>query len=92
MESTNRKIVPRSLFAGTEWRQRHEEQTRGLIARRGEGGANREGFTEIHALLSFKETASGKLEVMEFQLSCFQVLKDDAVKVLLSICQQIWKA
>ena len=53
---------------------------------------NREGFAEIHALLSFKETASGKLEVMEFQLSCSQVLKDDAVKVLLSIRQQIWKA
>ena len=28
--------------------------------------------------------------VMEFQL--FQILKDDAVKVLHSICQQIWKA
>ena len=27
---------------------------------------------------------------MEFQL--FQILKDDAVKVLHSICQQIWKA
>ena len=27
---------------------------------------------------------------MEFQLS-FQILKDDAVKVLPSICQQIWK-
>ena len=27
---------------------------------------------------------------MEFQLS-FQILKDDAVKVLHSICQQIWK-
>ena len=27
---------------------------------------------------------------MEFQLS-FQVLKDDAVKVLHSVCQQIWK-
>ena len=26
---------------------------------------------------------------MEFQL--FQILKDDAVKVLYSICQQIWK-
>ena len=30
------------------------------------------------------------VEVMEFQLS-FQILKDDAVKVLHSICQQIWK-
>ena len=29
-------------------------------------------------------------EVMEFQLSD-QILKDDAVKVLHSICQQIWK-
>ena len=29
------------------------------------------------------------VEVMEFQLSYF--LKDDAVKVLHSICQQIWK-
>ena len=28
---------------------------------------------------------------MEFQLSFFQILKDDAVKVLHSICQQIWK-
>ena len=28
---------------------------------------------------------------MEFQLSCFKSLKDDAVKVLHSICQQIWK-
>ena len=29
--------------------------------------------------------------VIEFQLSCFKFLKDDAVKVLHSICQQIWK-
>ena len=31
---------------------------------------------------------------MEFQLSyfVFQILKDDAVKVLHSICQQIWKS
>ena len=28
---------------------------------------------------------------MEFQLRLFQILKDDAVKVLHSICQQIWK-
>ena len=28
---------------------------------------------------------------MEFQLSYFQILKDDAVKVLHSICQQMWK-
>ena len=28
---------------------------------------------------------------MEFQWSYFKILKDDAVKVLLSICQQIWK-
>ena len=28
---------------------------------------------------------------MEFQLSYSQILKDDAVKVLHSICQQIWK-
>ena len=28
---------------------------------------------------------------MEFQLSYFKFLKDDAVKVLHSICQQIWK-
>ena len=28
---------------------------------------------------------------MEFQLSYFQILKDDAVKVLHSGCQQIWK-
>ena len=30
------------------------------------------------------------VEVIDFQLS-FQFLKDDAVKVLHSICQQIWK-
>ena len=28
---------------------------------------------------------------MEFQLSYFQILKDDAVKVLHSVCKQIWK-
>ena len=28
---------------------------------------------------------------MEFQLSYFKILKDNAVKVLQSICQQIWK-
>ena len=28
---------------------------------------------------------------MEFQWSSFKILKDDAVKVLHSICQQIWK-
>ena len=28
---------------------------------------------------------------MEFQLSYFKILKDDAVKVLHLICQQIWK-
>ena len=28
---------------------------------------------------------------MEFQLSCFKILKDDVVKVLHSICQQVWK-
>src|SRR5574337_407013 len=28
---------------------------------------------------------------MEFQLSYSKILKDDAVKVLHSICQQIWK-
>ena len=28
---------------------------------------------------------------MEVQLKLFQILKDDAVKVLHSICQQIWK-
>jgi len=31
------------------------------------------------------------LEVMEFQLSYFKSQKDDAVEVLHSICQQIWK-
>ena len=32
------------------------------------------------------------VEVMDFQLSyLFQILKDDAVKVLHSICQKIWK-
>ena len=29
---------------------------------------------------------------MEFQLSCLKILKNEAVKVLHSICQQIWKA
>ena len=28
---------------------------------------------------------------MEFQLSYFKILKDDAVNVLYSMCQQIWK-
>ena len=28
---------------------------------------------------------------MEFQFKLFQIVKDDAVKVLHSICQQIWK-
>ena len=28
---------------------------------------------------------------MEFQLELFQILKDDAVKVLHSLCQQTWK-
>ena len=28
---------------------------------------------------------------MEFQLSLFQILKDDGIKVLHKICQQIWK-
>ena len=28
---------------------------------------------------------------MKFQLNYFKILKDDAVKVLHSICQQIWK-
>ena len=31
------------------------------------------------------------VEVMEFQWSCFKSSKDDAVKVLHSVCQQIWK-
>ena len=30
-------------------------------------------------------------QVREFQLSYLKILKDDAVTVLLSICQQIWK-
>ena len=34
------------------------------------------------------------MEVMQFQLELFQILKDDALnmKVLHSICQQIWKS
>jgi len=28
---------------------------------------------------------------MEFSIELFQILKDDAVKALHSICQQIWK-
>ena len=36
------------------------------------------------------ESITTKLvEMMEFQLSYFQILKDDAVKVLHSICQKI---
>ena len=31
------------------------------------------------------------MEVTEFYLSCFKSKKDDTVKVLHSICQQIWK-
>ena len=31
------------------------------------------------------------VKVMEFPAELFQILKDDAVKVLHSICQQIWK-
>ena len=31
------------------------------------------------------------VEVMEFQFKLFQILKDDDVKVLHSICQQSWK-
>ena len=31
------------------------------------------------------------MKVMEFQLSYFKSLKDDTVKLLHSICQQIWK-
>ena len=34
-------------------------------------------------------TMNKVMEVIEFQL--FQILKDDAVKALPSICQQIWK-
>ena len=35
-------------------------------------------------------TLNKLVEVMEFQLLLFQILKDDAVKVLHSICKQIW--
>ena len=31
------------------------------------------------------------MEVIEFPAEVFQILKDEAVKVLHSICQQIWK-
>ena len=31
------------------------------------------------------------VEVMEFQLSCLKILKDDAIKVLHEICQQVLK-
>ena len=36
-------------------------------------------------------TTKKLVEVMEFQLSYLKILKDDAVKVLHSICQQSWK-
>ena len=32
------------------------------------------------------------MEVIEFQFELFQILKDDAVKVLDLLCQQIWKS
>ena len=31
------------------------------------------------------------VEVMDLQVSCLKILKDDAIKVLHSICHQIWK-
>ena len=46
---------------------------------------------ECEVKWALKSITTAKLvEVMEFQLK-FQILKDDAVKVLHSICQQIWK-
>ena len=36
-------------------------------------------------------TTNKLVEVMEFQVELFQILKDDAVKVLHSIHQQIWE-
>ena len=36
-------------------------------------------------------TKAKLLEVMEFQLSYLKIQKDDAIKVLHSICQKIWK-
>ena len=36
-------------------------------------------------------TTKKLVKVMKFQLSYLKILKDDAVKVLHSICQQIWK-
>ena len=36
-------------------------------------------------------TLNKLVEVMEFQLLLFQILKDDAVKEWHSLCQQIWK-
>ena len=50
--------------------------------------------------ISMNKTSGGDgIHLMEFQLfqwnlmefELFQILKDDAVKVLHSICQQIWK-
>ena len=38
-----------------------------------------------------KEMEKGKMVVSGIPVELFQMLKDDAVKVLLSICQQIWK-
>ena len=31
------------------------------------------------------------MEVIDFSVELFQILKDDTVKVLHSVCQQIWK-
>ena len=41
-------------------------------------------YLNIHSDFHFRNTN-------KFQLELFQILKDDAVKVLHSICQQIWK-
>ena len=55
---------------------------------------SRKRFTYLMLRITKQEASLGTklVEVMEFQLSYFKsLLKDDAVKVLHSICQQIWK-
>ena len=41
------------------------------------------------ALGSITTNKAGRGDVISFEL--FQILKDDSVKVIQSICQQIWK-
>ena len=46
---------------------------------------------ECEVKWALESITKNKADVMEFQFELFQILKDDAVKGLYSICQQIWK-